>query len=76
MDCLKLSETLDVLGYAGICISPETSQLLQNSLLILQTENHFRKCYYWGRISGIQKDYHIAYGFEKDCINGLVYYYR
>lgn len=76
MDCLKLLETLDVLGCAGICISTENSQLLQNSLLILQTENHFRKCYYWGRINGLQNDYHIAYGYEKDCMNGRVYHYR
>lgn len=76
MDCLKLLETLDIFGCAGICISTESSQLLQNSLLILQAENHFRKCYYWGRVNGIQNDYHIAYGFEKDCMNYQVYYYR
>ncbi|KAL6268639.1 hypothetical protein P5V15_001773 [Pogonomyrmex californicus] len=75
MDCLKLLETLDVFGCAGICISTESSQLLQNSLLILQTENHFQKCYYWGRIHGLQNDYHIAFGFEKDCMNGQIYYY-
>ncbi|EFN81081.1 radial spoke head protein 9 homolog [Harpegnathos saltator] len=75
MNCLRLLEALDVVGCAGICISTENSQLLQNSLLILQTENHFRKCYYWGRIDGIQNDYHIAYGYEKDCMSGQVYYY-
>ncbi|KAH0950962.1 hypothetical protein HN011_004420 [Eciton burchellii] len=75
MDCLKLSETLNVLSHAGICLSTENSQLLQNSLIILQTENHFRKCYYWGRINGVHNDYHIAYGFQKDCMNDQVYHY-
>ncbi|XP_036146536.1 radial spoke head protein 9 homolog isoform X3 [Monomorium pharaonis] len=75
MNCLKLLESLDIFGYVGICISIESSQLLQNSLLILQTENHFQKCYYWGRINGVQNDYHIAYGFEKDCMNDQKYYY-
>ncbi|EZA51049.1 Radial spoke head protein 9-like protein [Ooceraea biroi] len=75
MNCLKLSETLEAFGHAGICISTESSQLLQNSLIILQAENHFRKCYYWGRINGIQNDYHVACGFEKDCMNDRVYYY-
>ncbi|XP_024939063.1 radial spoke head protein 9 homolog isoform X2 [Cephus cinctus] len=68
MDSQKLLESLDILGYVGVCISTEKSQLLRNSLLILQQENHFRKCFYWGRIDGIQKDYHVAYGYEKDCL--------
>lgn len=76
MDCLRLLDTLDLLGYGGICIGTENSQLLQNSLLILQTENHFRNCYYWGRINAVQNDYHIAYGYEKECLNGRVYFYR
>lgn len=76
MEYQKLLDTVDILGYAGICTSTEFSQLLKNSLLILQKENHFRKCYYWGKINGIQKDYHIAFGYEKDCMNGQIYYYR
>ncbi|XP_012283732.1 radial spoke head protein 9 homolog [Orussus abietinus] len=75
MECLRLLQSLDLLGYAGVCVSAERSQLLQNSLLILQQENHFRKCYYWGRIDGIENDYYIAYGYEKDCLNGQVYFY-
>ncbi|KAF7389139.1 hypothetical protein HZH66_010276 [Vespula vulgaris] len=75
MEYQKLLDTVDILGYAGICTSTEFSQLLKNSLLILQKENHFRKCYYWGKINGIQKDYHIAFGYEKDCMNGQIYYY-
>ncbi|XP_015436949.1 PREDICTED: radial spoke head protein 9 homolog [Dufourea novaeangliae] len=75
MECLKLLESVDVLGYAGNCVGTEHSQLLQNSLIILQHENHFQKCYYWGKIYGIRNDYHIAYGFEKHCMDGQVYYY-
>ncbi|XP_076766299.1 radial spoke head protein 9 [Xylocopa sonorina] len=75
MECQKLLETVDIFGYAGVCIGIENSQLLQNSLIILQQENHFRKCYYWGRIYGARNDYHIAFGFQKDCMNDQVYYY-
>ncbi|XP_043249196.1 radial spoke head protein 9 homolog [Colletes gigas] len=75
MECMRLLDSLDILGYAGICTGSENSQILQNSLLILQRENHFQKCYYWGKIYGVQNDYHIAYGFEKDCMNGQNYYY-
>lgn len=76
MECLKLLESLDIFGYAGICVGAENSQLLQNSLIILQQENHFQKCYYWGKIYGVRNDYHIAFGFETDCLNNQVYYYR
>ncbi|XP_014600639.1 PREDICTED: radial spoke head protein 9 homolog [Polistes canadensis] len=75
MEYSKLLDTIDTLGYAGICVSTENSQLLKNSLLILQKENQFRKCYYWGKINAIQNDYHIAYGYKKDCMNGKIYYY-
>ncbi|XP_012253444.1 radial spoke head protein 9 homolog [Athalia rosae] len=75
MDCMRLLETLDYLGYGGVCVGTENSQVLQNSLLILQKENHFRKCYYWGRINGVQNDYYIAYGYENDCLNGRIYFY-
>lgn len=76
MENLKLLESLDILGYAGVCVGTENSQLLQNSLIILQQENHFQKCYYWGKIYGVINDYHIAYGYVKDCMDGQVYYYR
>ncbi|XP_076660863.1 radial spoke head protein 9 homolog [Halictus rubicundus] len=75
MECIKLLDSLDVLGEAGICVGTEHFQLLRNSLTILQKENHFRRCYYWGKIYGTRNDYHIAYGFERDCMDGQVYYY-
>ncbi|XP_043480321.1 radial spoke head protein 9 homolog [Leptopilina heterotoma] len=75
MDCLRLLENLDNIGYTGMCIGAENSILLRNSLLILQKENHFHKCYYWGRIDGVKNDYFIAYGHGKDCLNSQVYYY-
>ncbi|XP_015520175.1 radial spoke head protein 9 homolog [Neodiprion pinetum] len=75
MECIRLIDTLDLLGHAGVCVGTENSQLLQNSLIILQNENHFRKCYYWGRINGIQNDYHVAYGYEKECLSGRIYFY-
>ncbi|KAK2579538.1 hypothetical protein KPH14_010840 [Odynerus spinipes] len=71
----KTFQALHLIGYAGICVSTENSQLLRNSLVILQKENHFRKCYYWGKINGVRNDYHIAHGYEKDCMTDQVYYY-
>jgi radial spoke head protein 9 len=76
MECFKLLESLDIFGHAGFCIGMERCQLLQNSLTILRQENHFDKCYYWGRINGVNHDYYIAYGFRKECLEGQTYFYR
>ena len=76
MDCNKLLESVDIFGHVGVCIGPERSILLQNSLIILQQENHFKKCFYWGRINGIQQDYYIAFGFQKECLQSKKYFYR
>lgn len=76
MECLKLIDSSEIFGNAGFCIGVERSQVLLNSLVILQQENHFQKCYYWGRINGIHDDYHIAYGFQKECLEGQTYFYR
>ncbi|XP_057327111.1 radial spoke head protein 9 homolog [Microplitis mediator] len=75
MEFNKLSESIDTVGYAGVCVGTERSELLKNSLLLLGKENNFDKIYYWGRINGILKDYHVAYGHGKDYLRNNVYYY-
>ncbi|XP_074102921.1 radial spoke head protein 9 [Cotesia typhae] len=75
MEYNKLSESIDTVGYSGVCIGTERSQLLKNSLLLLGKENNFDKIYYWGRINGIERDYYIAYGHGKDYLRNQTYYY-
>lgn len=76
MECVKLQENQDKFSHTGVCIGAEQSQILKNSLLILQKENHFKKTFYWGRINGIQADYHVAFGYNKDCLKDQVFFYR
>ncbi|XP_011300961.1 radial spoke head protein 9 homolog [Fopius arisanus] len=75
MECTKLQDVAEKIGYTGVCIGAERVQLLRNSLLTLQNENHFRKTYYWGRINGTDNDYHIAFGYAKDCLKDRRFFY-
>lgn len=75
MNLDKILNTLDISGHYGHILSTEEGLILYNSLLLLQNENHFRKIYFWGRISGVEKDYYIAYGYTKDALLGRVFYY-
>ncbi|XP_057665110.1 radial spoke head protein 9 homolog [Diorhabda carinulata] len=67
--------SLDASGYFGHVISTEESIILHNSLRILQNENHFKHVYFWGKIFGAEKDYYIAYGYQKDILYGKIFYY-
>lgn len=75
MEIESLLNSLDTSGHFGHILSVEESQVLYNSLLILQNENHFRKIYFWGKILGCEKDYYIAFGYTKDALHGRIYYY-
>ncbi|XP_063975146.1 radial spoke head protein 9 homolog [Diachasmimorpha longicaudata] len=75
MECTRLHEVVERMGYIGLSIPAERAQLLRNSLLILQKENHFRKIYYWGRINGVGNDYHIAFGYAKDSLKDRKFFY-
>lgn len=75
MNLNVILQSLDLTGHFGNIISTEESIILHNSLLILQNENHFKQVFFWGKIYGIEKDYYIAYGYERDILTGKVFYY-
>lgn len=76
MDINHFKIGTNCLEHAGITLGAEKYILLQNSLVILQNENHFKNIYFWGIIYGLQFDYYIAFGYEKDALLGKVFYYR
>lgn len=48
---------------------------IRHSLIILKAESNFKDVYFWGRIEGVEADYHIAYGYRSDCLNEQFYFY-
>lgn len=75
MNIKNILHSLDTSGHYGHVVSTEESIILYNSLLILQNENHFKNVFFWGKIYGTEKDYYLAYGYEKDILYGKVFYY-
>ncbi|CAG9769835.1 unnamed protein product [Ceutorhynchus assimilis] len=75
MNVNYISDCLQSIGHYGKIISVEQQLILQNSLLVLQNENHFRNVYFWGQILGEVKDYYVAYGYVTDALYGKIYYY-
>ncbi|UJR13588.1 hypothetical protein I4U23_000601 [Adineta vaga] len=72
---------LDLLAFSGIVFSPEQRASLQTSLVILKEQYKFKTIHFWGKILGINDDYFIVQGrqrdelrdrqflYSKDCIN-------
>uniref|UniRef100_A0A1B6DZ08 Radial spoke head protein 9 homolog n=1 Tax=Clastoptera arizonana TaxID=38151 RepID=A0A1B6DZ08_9HEMI len=75
MDIYSLKSGIECLSNCGIILNTESYVLLRNSLVNLQNENHFKKTFLWGIIFGIDEDYYIAYGYEKDALKGKIFYY-
>ncbi|KAH1009437.1 hypothetical protein HUJ04_001792 [Dendroctonus ponderosae] len=75
MNANALLECLQSIGHFGHIVSTEEQIVLQNSLLVLQNENHFRNVFFWGKILGADKDYYVAYGYVKDALHGNIFYY-
>lgn len=71
----KLWEYKEYLNINGNVLTSELITILQNSLTILQVENHFTHVQYWGQIYAIDVDYHIAVGINSDAIEDRKYFY-
>ncbi|XP_049868199.1 radial spoke head protein 9 homolog [Pectinophora gossypiella] len=71
----KLWEYKEYINVNGMMLGNELISRLQNSLTLLQVENHFSQMQYWGQIYAIDADYHIAVGITHDAINERKYFY-
>lgn len=75
MNVSNFKENLNYISYCGISLSLEEAALLENSLITLKSDNKFAETYFWGRINGIQNDYYIAFGYNKNCLSGSRFFY-
>eukprot|EP00771_Trimastix_marina_P003543 gnl/Trimastix_PCT/482.p1 GENE.gnl/Trimastix_PCT/482~~gnl/Trimastix_PCT/482.p1 ORF type:complete len:373 (+),score=123.44 gnl/Trimastix_PCT/482:53-1171(+) len=55
----------ELLNDAGIVLSPQERLCLKSSIPVLHRNNKFKKTFFWGKVSGVQKDYYIAQGFHE-----------
>lgn len=75
MNIHKLWEYKEYVNVNGMMLTSELISILQNSLTLLQVENHFLYVQYWGQLYAVDADYHIAVGINKDALLDRKYYY-
>jgi len=75
MDVKVFHCLIDALKVAGCCVYKDSISILYNSLIKLQSENHFNSVYLWGRIETLTTDYYVAYGHQKDLIENRIFFY-
>lgn len=75
MNILNFKENLNYISYCGISLSFQEASLLENSLIVLKSDNKFNETYFWGRINGVKNDYYIAFGYNKNCLSGSKFFY-
>jgi hypothetical protein len=64
------------IALSGNVLSAEEMVNLQSSLVVLKNENQCNRIVFWGKILGIQRDYHIAQGFRESVIGKRITFYR
>ncbi|XP_063623961.1 radial spoke head protein 9 homolog [Cydia splendana] len=75
MNVHKLWEVREYMNVNGKMFSSELISMLQNSLTMLQAENHFTHMHYWGQLYAVDGDYHIAVGITNDAVADRRYFY-
>ncbi|KAG4066047.1 hypothetical protein HA402_001294 [Bradysia odoriphaga] len=75
MNITNIRENFSYISYCGISLSPQEATMIENSLIILKSNNKFTETYLWGRINGVKCDYYIAFGYHKNCLSGCKYFY-
>lgn len=69
-------EALALASHSGVAmLNFEQIALIEHSLIILQSENQFHKMFFWGRISAVNADYYIAFGYLKDMLRGRRFFF-
>lgn len=67
---------LDLLAYSGAVLSPEQRTSLQTALVILKEQYKFQTIHFWGKILGINDDYFIIQGRQKNELGDRQFLYR
>lgn len=76
MNIQKLINLKHWLEYSSFTLNSESYVVLTNSLLLLQSENHLKKIFFWGIIQGLEADYFISFGYERDSLKDNKVFYR
>lgn len=76
MNVEYFAEALSLASHSGAAmLNTEQAALIEHSLILLQSENQFPHIFFWGRISAVDADYYIAFGYLKDMLRGRRFFF-
>lgn len=76
MNVGHFQENLELMSYSGFRLTDIEAGLIENSLIILQSENKFREIFFFGRIeTSSNLRYYIAFGYQKDILKERKFFY-
>lgn len=76
MNIESFQECLDLMSVSGFRLTDFEAGLIENSLIILQSENKFRDIFFFGRLDTSSNDrYYLAFGCQQDILKNRKYFY-
>lgn len=75
MNIEHFQENLELMSHSGFRLTDMEAALIENSLIILQSENKFRDIFFFGRIDTTNSYYYIAFGYQQDILKDQKYFY-
>jgi radial spoke head protein 9 len=75
MNVANLKESSELMSSDGYKLNHQHAALIENSLILLQRDNKFLHVFWWGRISGFEADYFIAFGYKNNILFNKKFFY-
>lgn len=77
MNVNNFQENLELISHSGFRLTELEAGLIENSLIVLQSQNKFRDVFFMGRIDTCSNRYYyyIAFGYQKDIFKDRKYFY-
>jgi hypothetical protein len=76
MDSETLLYDIELVSNYGIVLSTEQKAALQSSLIELKQAERFASLVFWGKITGISRDYYVAQGIAIDPVSTKKSFFR
>lgn len=76
MNVKNFREGVELMSHSGFSLTAMETSLIENSLIILQSDNKFEDIFFLGRIdtSGAER-YYTAFGYSKDILKDRKFFY-
>lgn len=76
MNVNDFREGIELMSHSGFKLTDLESALIENSLIILQSDNKFQNIFFVGRIDTSGTDrYYVAFGYSKDVLKDRKFFY-